>query len=187
MSNLAEAEGELPEPMQQIKHVRAPILVRVDDEIIVEIAWIVRYLRSRPRRRRDPVCRACDFDLGNDQAVIVAVEYVDLPSSTGECLAMAGLLDERPFAELIEHDGRIGKRDRILELEPAQAHRDPLDGEKALFAGDAHAYHALLHRRQIALTVERAGAGRTPQPGIDEVFVLDLVRHETTPPVVHAI
>jgi hypothetical protein len=81
------------------------------DEVVVEVARIIRDLVSRPRRQRDPLRRACHLDLGKHQTLIIAVEDVDLPGLPGEALAMPGLLDQRPLAQLIEKNRRVVTRD----------------------------------------------------------------------------
>src|ERR1019366_10359668 len=82
------------------------------------------------------------------------------------------------FAKLIQHNRRVGKRNRVLEFKQAHPGREPLDSEKATVPGNAHAHDALVNRRQITLPIARSSGHGSPQRRIDEEFALDLLSHD---------
>ena len=100
--------------------VGPPIPIGVFDEIVVEIAWVVGHFANDPRRQRDLVGGIRHFDFCDEQAIIVAVENIDLPSTAGKGLLIAGLLDERPLAQKIEHLDGVGEGDGIFEFQPVE-------------------------------------------------------------------
>ena len=75
---------------------------------LVEVARIAADFAPEPRRRLDAFGFAGDLHLGDDEPFVVAMEDIDVPGPAAKGFAISGLLDQRTFAQQIEHGRRIG-------------------------------------------------------------------------------
>src|SRR5262245_6395935 len=82
-----------------------------------------------PRRQFDGLMLVAQFDLGNDQAVIVARKHVDFPDEVAAGDHVAHFHDDGALPELHQ---RLGFQDRniILEFQPAQLRRPGFDRQR---------------------------------------------------------
>ena len=124
--------------------VGAPIFVGVTDEVGIEVARIGGDFTSEPRRCLDGFGFSGDFHLSDDEPFVVVVEDIDFPGPAAESFAISGLLDQRTFAQQIEHGRRIGYWNGVFKLQPSDAAHQALDGQMSLLAGDPDADHPLL-------------------------------------------
>src|SRR5262245_7417886 len=118
------------------------------------------------------------FDLGYDQAVIVARKHVDLPGEVAARDHVAHFLDDGALSELHE---RLGFQDRniILQLEPAQVHGPRFDGQRCgAVALDANPDRRLAVGGQVGLSKgELTGRELLPIVTGYQEFSLDLETH----------
>jgi hypothetical protein len=70
--------------------------------------------------------RGGKFHLRDHQALVLAVEDIDLPGQMAVVLDVAMLVDQRTFAELIQDECRILERNPVLELRAGDPRVTPL-------------------------------------------------------------
>lgn len=117
---------------------------------------------------------ALEFDFGNAEAIVVAVENVDLPFHAGVVNDVAGLVDEGSGAEG-EEAGRVVGRDGVLEFEASDALACAFDRERGVVAGEADADAFVGVGKEVALAEVAGLAHNFGVPGVadEEEFAFD--------------
>ena len=116
--------------------VGTPIFIGVTDDVGVEVARIGGDFASEPRRCLDGFGFGGDFHLSDNEPFVVAVEDIDLPGPAAESFAISGLLDQRTFAQQIEHSRCIGYWNGVFKLQPSDAAHQALDGQMSRRSGN---------------------------------------------------
>ena len=117
---------------------------------------------------------ALEFDLGDVESIVVAVEDVDLPFHARVVDDVAGFVDEGPGAER-EESGGVGGWDLVLEFEARNSLARAFDREGGVIAGEADADAFPGIGKQIALAEAAGLADGLGAPGIadEEEFAFD--------------
>jgi hypothetical protein len=117
---------------------------------------------------------ALEFDFGNAEAFVVAVENVDLPFHAGVVNDVAGLVDEGSGAEGEEAGGVVG-RDEILEFEARNALSSAFDRKCGIVPGEADADAFAGVGKEVALAEAAGLAHNLGVPGVadEEEFAFD--------------
>jgi hypothetical protein len=109
----------------------------MDRQVGIIIAGITGNLGTDPRRKSYFFVGGGEFDLGNDQSLVLPTELVYFPDMGGMRDARAGFCYHRILAKL-EHFPGILDGYRILELGTADTLDGPLHREKGFLPGDAN-------------------------------------------------
>jgi hypothetical protein len=143
-------------------------------------------LAQHPRRQREGLVSAFEFELGQDQPRIRAGELIDFPGQPIMEDEVAGLLDQRRIAQTVEHQLGVSQRDAVFELIALDARAFPLDGQigaiAAVAAAQPHPRVAQAVGKEV--TLPNHDGGHRPAVGIqapgvtlDEEFAFDFERH----------
>jgi hypothetical protein len=146
-------------------------------QVDIEVARLVGDFRAHPVRQRNRLTFFLELDLGDHQAGILALEFVDHPFSTVHRQVMSHLLDQRPLAEPLQHFRRVAPRNFVLVLGTSGAVLRPLSGEKGAVAHDAYPNRPVGRGAEIALANLLPSRATPPGVAVDQKLALDLDRH----------
>ena len=135
---------------------------------------VVRNFFADPLGEVDRLILVLEFDLGDSQALVVAMENVDFPFHARVVDDVAGFVDERTLAER-EQVGGVGGGDRVLEFEAGNSAAGAFDSERGGIPCEADADAFAGVGKQVALA-EAAGLADdlgSPRIGNEEEFALD--------------
>jgi hypothetical protein len=95
----------------------------------IRVSVVLGDLLSDPGWTFEWLVRTLQFNFRDNQAVVLAFEFVDFPVETAVVDCVSCLFDEGSIAQLQECLG-VMKRDRVFELDAGGALREPFDGKK---------------------------------------------------------
>lgn len=146
----------------------------VAGEFGVVVAGVLGDLVAGPFGEVDGLVFALEFDLGDAEAFVGAVEDVDLPFHAGVVDDVAGLVDEGSGAEG-EESGGVGGRDEVLELEAGDPLARAFDREGGVVSGEADADAFVGVGKEVALAEAAGWADDLGAPGVadEEEFAFD--------------
>lgn len=144
-------------------------------ELGIVVSAVVGDFVTDPRGADKGLVFALKLDLGDDEAGVIAVKFVDFPGLALVLDDGTGFFDEGTDAKTEKGVG-IGSGDRVLKLETGDTGGLSLNGEESLVAATADADGAALIAGEVALNVAGALAA-TPGVADDQEFAFDLVWH----------
>ena len=124
-------------------------------ELAIPVAGIVAHLFGEPIGTNEILVRILEFDFGDHQAGVAALENIDLEARVPFGPAVARLLDH-PFTAECEQRLPIGAGDGVLVFLPGNPEGRTLDREPGRIFADADANHRLRTPGEIALPKGRA-------------------------------
>jgi hypothetical protein len=127
-----------PELILQSSELFFPRAIRMAGEFGIIKFRVVRNFFADPLGEVDRLVLVLEFDLGDAQALVVAMENVDFPFHARVVDDVAGFVDERTMAEREQALG-VGGWDRVLEFEAGNSAAGAFNGERGGIAGEADA------------------------------------------------
>jgi len=102
-----------------------------------------------------------EFDLGDDESLVIPMKFVNLPRFPSEDVEVACFFDSGADTKLDEFLGLFG-RDFVLELRAADPRGFAFDGEEGFVTSDADSHRASLVEAEVSLGVGFARVGFPP-------------------------
>ena len=121
------------------------------------------------------------FQFGDDQALVVAVEDIHFPGVALVGNQVAGFVDDAFAAQFVEHGAGVPWRDRVFEFAAAGAVGFPLDGEPGAAALEPHPHRGPFVVAEIALGQTLAVEAIEKGAVADQEFAFDFDAHGLSP------
>lgn len=147
----------------------------------VSIAHICRNFTINPGWQNNRVAWLGKFDLGNDQAAITPLEYINVPDQASMCDLVADLLDEGFRSDPRQYPHSKCSGHSVFEFGTRAADPWPLDGEETFRTH--YSYSDLEQSSSVNVTLDNALADKAEPSNItgSQKASLDLEMHAASP------